>query len=66
MRNTFSIEDRLKVIPFPDPTSQVSSDPIQIIFVLPEYVYLTEDEELNVAVWDEEAKIWSFDLISDT
>lgn len=53
MRNVYSINDRLKNIPYPDPTTQISTDPVWISFTLPDYVFTTEHDDVKVGVWDE-------------
>ena len=53
MRNVFSVDDRLRNIPFPDPTSQVNLDQISVVIILPDYVYISENDDINVAVWDD-------------
>ena len=52
MRNVFSVEDRLRNIPFPDPTQQVNLDQVGVVIILPEYVFINKDDEIGVAVWD--------------
>lgn len=56
MRNVFSVDDRLKNIPYPDPTTQIQTDPINIIFILPENVFISENDEIKVGVWDDKEK----------
>ena len=65
MRNIFSVEDRLKNIPYPDPSTQIQSDPINIQFILPEYVFVTEDDDIKVGVWDEKEQVWQTDVIDE-
>lgn len=65
VRNVYSVEDRLKNIPYPDPTSQIQPDPIQIQFMLPEYVFVAESDDIRVGVWDEKEKAWSTAEIDD-
>ena len=65
VRNVFSIDDRLKNIPYPDPSSQIQPDPITIQFILPEYVFVTENDDIKVGVWDEKEKVWSTQEIDD-
>lgn len=65
MRNVFSVSDRLRNIPYPDPTSQVQTDPISITYNLPDYVYTTENDDVKVAVWDEKEQVWQTELIDD-
>jgi hypothetical protein len=56
MRNVFAVEDILKNIPYPDPTTQIQIDPVPIIYVLPDYVFITENDDIKVGVWDEKEK----------
>jgi hypothetical protein len=67
VRNVYSIEDRLRNIPYPDPTSQVQPDPIGIQFTLPKHVFITagDDNTSKVGVWDEHEKVWSTEEIDD-
>lgn len=66
MRNVYSVSDRLENIPYPDPTSQVQADPVSVFYVLPDYVYITENDDIKVGVWDEKEKVWnSIDMIDD-
>ena len=65
VRNVFSVEDRLRNIPYPDPTSQVQPDPLGVTFKLPSYVFISENDELKVGVWDGEEKVWSTAEIED-
>lgn len=59
VRNVYSVEDRLRNIPYPDPLSQIQPDPISIQFFLPDYVFVTEHDDIRVGVWDEKEKVWS-------
>jgi len=63
IRNILSIEDSLKCIEYPDPTSTVQVEPIGVIFKLPPYVFTTENDEPKVGVWDEAQNCWSVDYI---
>jgi hypothetical protein len=54
MRQVESVQNQLVCIPYPDPTSQVSVDPIPAIYTLPEYVFTTENDDIKIGVWDEE------------
>ena len=67
IRNVYSVQDRLKNIPYPDPTTQIQADPISIIYILPESVFITQNsnEDIKVGVWDEKEQVWSTDLIDD-
>ena len=65
VRNVFSDDDRLRNIPYPDPTSQIQPDPISIQFLLPENVFVSENDDIKVGVWDENEKVWSTLEIDD-
>jgi hypothetical protein len=54
MRQVESVENQLCCLPYPDPTSQVSVDPIPAIFTLPDYVFTTENDDIKIGVWDAE------------
>lgn len=40
-------------------------DVISVIYLLPEYVFITENDDINVAVWDEQEKQWQTEQIGD-
>lgn len=65
MRNVYSVQDRLKNIPYPDPTTQIQTDPIQITYTLPEYFFTTNDDvgSFNVGVWNDKEEQWEVDMI---
>ena len=65
MRRIQSIEDSLKVIPYPDPQSTVNTDQVPAVYKLPDYVFITENDEVKIGVWDDEQKAWSSDYIDD-
>ena len=65
MRKIQSIDDSLKVIPYPDPSSSVQTDDVKASYVLPDYVFTTEKDEIKVGVWDEDQQCWSMDYIED-
>jgi cancer susceptibility candidate protein 1 len=65
MRNVYSVDDRLRNIPYPDPNTQIQADPIAIALTLPEYIFICENDEIKVGVWDEKDKVWQSDLIDD-
>lgn len=65
VRNVYTAEDRLRNIPYPDPASQIEPDPIQIQFMLPEYVFVAESDDIRVGVWDEKSRSWSTAEIDD-
>ena len=54
MRSVMSLEDSLKCIPYPDPTSTIQSDPVHVLYRLPDYVFTTEKDEIKVGIWDED------------
>ena len=61
----FSVADRLRNIPYPDPTTQIQTDPIAITFNLPDYVFTTENDDVKVGVWDDKEQQWQTELIDD-
>lgn len=66
VRQIHSIEDHLKRDhPYPDPTSQIQPDPIMIQFYLPQYVYVSENDDIKVGVWDEKEQVWSTQEIDE-
>lgn len=65
MRKIQSIEETLKEIPYPEPTSQVQADPVSVQYRLPETVFTTENDEIQVGVWDAESRTWSTEYIED-
>ena len=65
LRQVESVENQLTCVPYPDPTSQVSVDPIPAIYTLPEYVFTTENDDIKIGVWDEEQQQWSTDYIEE-
>jgi hypothetical protein len=67
MRRIQDIGETLKEIPYPDPTSTaVQTDAVPCIYILPEYVLITDNDENKVGVcWDERMQQWSTDYIED-
>ena len=55
MRPILTIEQRLKNIPYPDPSAHVAADiGVEIKFTLPETIYMSEDtSEVKIAIWDQ-------------
>lgn len=55
MRNILTVEQRLKNIPFPDPTGASGVEqPVDMVFTLPDYIYTSEDvTQVKIAVWDD-------------
>lgn len=54
MRPILTVEQRLKNIPFPDPSAHAASDMhVEMIFTLPETVYMDENtQEVKIAIWE--------------
>ena len=65
MRRTQSNEDTLRQIHYPEPQSTVQTDPVPMIFKLPEYVFTDEKDQIKVGVWDDEQQCWSSDYIEE-
>lgn len=65
MRNVFTVEQRLKNVPFPDPTGAAGVEqPVDMIFTLPETIYTSEDvTQVKIAVWDEKQDCWNHSFI---
>ena len=61
MRPILTIEERLRNIPFPDPTSHAANDMgVEMKFTLPETVYMDENtQEVKIAIWDADKDEWS-------
>lgn len=54
MRPILTVEQRLRNIPFPDPSAHVQSEiGVEIKFTLPKTVYMSEETtEVKIAIWD--------------
>jgi hypothetical protein len=65
LRKVQSIEETLKEIPYPEPASQVQADPVQVKYRLGDHIFTTENDEIQIGVWDEENKVWTTDGIED-
>ena len=65
MRQVFSVDDRLRNLPYPDPATQISIEPLGVDYVLPDYVFITENDDIKVGVWDEKECNWATELIDD-
>jgi len=64
MRTELPLKERLKKIYFPDPTLNVIDSPVECVFHLGESIYTAPDlQTVKMAVWDEDKKCWSTDLI---
>jgi cancer susceptibility candidate protein 1 len=65
MRRVLSIDQCLKEIPYPDPASTVQTEAVPCVFELPPYVFITDNDENQVGVWDEKLQEWCTDYIED-
>lgn len=65
MRNILTVEQRLKNVPFPDPTGAAGVEqPVDMQFTLPESIFTEEDaSQVKIAVWDEEQQCWNHSFI---
>jgi hypothetical protein len=64
MRNVLPTEDRLKNIPYPDPSVNTIDNPVEVIFKIPEKIYVGEDAtSFKIGVWDSEKQEWSTEYI---
>ena len=55
----------LREIPYPDPTSTAQTEAIPVIYALPHYVYITDNEDYKIGVWDDQQQKWSSDYVED-
>lgn len=67
MRPILTVEQRLKNIPYPDPSAHVQSDMgVEIKFTMPEHIYMSEDTaEVKIAIWNKEREQWSMEDTSE-
>lgn len=64
MRNVLPVKERLKCIPFPDASLNIVDNPVEVIFKLPNKIYMSKDSTaVKIGVWDEENKKWTNDNI---
>ena len=64
MRTELPLDERLKNIPFPDPTLNTVDSPIEQNYYLPERIYTSDDvTNVKLGVWDYEAKKWCTEFI---
>lgn len=40
-------------------------DPVNVIYDLPQYVFTSDNDEIQVGVWDEKIGVWSTEFIDD-
>jgi len=61
MRPILTVEQRLRNIPYPDPSAHAQQEiGVEIKFHLPETVYMSEDTaEVKIAIWDDNNKVWT-------
>lgn len=65
MRTTLTVKERLKPILFPDVTVNIVDNPVEIVFRLPERIFMSNDPtEVKIGVWDADKKMWSIDCIA--
>lgn len=65
MRRVLTVEERLRNVPYPDPSVSLVEQPVEVIYKLPPYVYTTEDAtNVKIGVWDESTGSWNTDFIS--
>ncbi len=66
IRNIYSVEDRLRNIPYPDPSSHgIPTDSVMITFKLPDTIYIHKDDEVKIGCWDEKEGNWIFDFYEE-
>ena len=67
MRPIYTIEQRMRNIPYPEPSAHAASDiGVEIKFILPETIYMSEDtSEVKIAIWSAEQEQWSHDHTGD-
>lgn len=65
MRRILSVNECLEEIPYPDPNLAVQAEPVACIYKLPPYVFITDNDENKVGVWDEKSQTWMTDYIED-
>jgi hypothetical protein len=65
MRRVLAVNDQLREIHYPDPSSTVQVEPVQCVYKLPSYVFITDNDENKVGVWDEKTQTWCTDYIED-
>ena len=56
MRPILTVEQRLRNIPFPDPSAHVAADiGVEIKFKVPQHIYMSEETtEVKIAIWESE------------
>ena len=61
MRPILTVEQRLKPIPYPDPSAHAGTDiGVEIKFMVPETVYMSEDTaEVKIAIYDSDQENWT-------
>lgn len=54
MRRILTTSDTLKQIPYPDPQTTVQTEPVHCIMKLPDYVFVTNLEDIKIGIWDQD------------
>jgi len=62
IRNIYGVQDRLQYLPFPEPNSQ-SGESMNLQYTLPQSVWISENPEIRVALWDEATESFSSEQI---
>jgi hypothetical protein len=64
MRTELPVNERLKNVPFPDPSINAIDSPVETVYYLPDRIYTSDDlTNVKLGVWDYENKKWSTDQI---
>lgn len=63
IRRVYSLEERLRKIPFPD-ASHTEQIPVECVFILPKTVFTSDDtSNVKIAIWDRTNKCWTSEPI---
>jgi hypothetical protein len=64
MRTELPIGDRLKNVPFPDPSLNTVDSPVETVYYLHDRIYTSDDvTNVKIGVWDYAKLKWSTDYI---
>lgn len=67
MRTVLPLADRLRKIPFPDPTLNTVDSPVEMVYYLGPHVYLGDSlADARIKVWDADKQQWSTDYVGET
>ena len=62
MRTELPVSERLKNVPFPDPSINTIDSPVETVYYLNDRIYTSDDlTNVKLGVWDYENKKWSTD-----